>query len=204
VSEDPSPCGLGDRLSNAQRGGFFSWFCLAAVAADEPSPDPAVVSAHQWERFRPSGPRFHHLVELAVGLDESGCIGAANLAIDRSFIEQPAVRPFARDIAKSFLHWVLPTEAAAALHDEIALIGAFADGESVVIGHSDALWSHLRQRFMRTHSEVEVFMGRRAKSARRVGHVGIAFENRADPRDEARSPASGKRSGWLFIRVGRE
>jgi hypothetical protein len=69
VSGDPPPCGLGDRLSNAQQGGFFSWFCLTAVEADEPSPHPAINSTHDWQRFRPSGPRFHHLVELAVGLD---------------------------------------------------------------------------------------------------------------------------------------
>jgi len=189
VSEDPSRCGLGDRLSNARQGGFFSWFCLAAVAADEPSPVRAFDPAYEWERFRPSGPRFHDLVELAFGLDASGCIGAASLAIDRSFIEKPAVRPFARDIAKSFLYWVLPTDAQAALQDEIGLIGAFADGESVVIGHPDALWSHLLNRFTRARSEAEVFMGRRSKSARSVGHTGIAFENCG---------------GWLLIRVSRE
>jgi hypothetical protein len=200
---DSPRSGLGDRLSDAQRSSFFSWFCLTAVAADEASPDRAIDPAHQWERFRPSGPRFHRLVELALGLDESGCIAAANLAIDRSFIERPAVRPFARDIAKSFLYWALPTEAAAVLQDEIALIGAFADGESVVIGHPDALRSRLLNRFARARSEAEVFMGRRSKSARRVGHTDIAFESRVTRQDEARSPATGKRGGWLLIRISR-
>lgn len=210
MTEDQAACGLGDRLAHAQQGGFFSWFCLAAVGADEPALGPAINPAHDWRRFRPSGPRFHHLAELAVGLDDSHCITGANLSIARSFIDRPPIRPFARDIAQSFLCWVLPAEAELALRKEIGMIGAFADGESVVIGHPDALRSRwLRRsrwlnRFMGPRGEADVFMGRRSRSKRRVGGTCIAFENRADPRAGVSSPAAERCGGWLFMRVSRE
>jgi hypothetical protein len=190
VSHDAPPCGLGARLANAQQSGFFTWFCLCAVGADEPLPEPAVEPARTAQRFRPSGPRFHELVELAIDPNESACITAASLSIARSFIENPANRPFARDIAKSFLYWVLPTEAAHALRHEIALIGAFADGESVVIAHPDAPRPSWLDRLLGRRNEAAVFMRQRGCSRRRVGRTRIAFEN--------------GRGGWLSMRVSGE
>jgi hypothetical protein len=201
MSEDSPPCGLGDRLADAQQGGFFSWFCLSAIGADEPAAEAAIDPAHNWQRFRPSGPRFHHLVELAVGLDESARISAASLGIARSFIEMPAIRPFARDIAKSFLNWMLPAETAAALRQEIELIGTFADGESVVITHADVPRPGWLHRVMGRSHEAAVFMGRVKRSKRRVGGTRIVFENRADPPHDMSSPAAAAGGGWLFIRV---
>jgi hypothetical protein len=216
VSDDSHPCGLGNRLSDAQRSGFFSWFCLSAVSADEVSLDPAIGSAQDC-RFRPSGQRFHQLVELAVRLDESECIRAAHLGVARSFIDAPAIRPFARDVAKSFLNWALPTEAGSALRREIALIGAFADGESVVISHPVSYpavpRTHWLQRWMDRRHEAAVFMGRRTRSQRRVGHIRIAFENWAKPSadrnygerpDDVKSLPTGQREGWLFMRISSE
>lgn len=213
MSEAPHPCGLGSRLSDAERSGFFSWFCLSAASADEASLDPAIGSAQDCRRFRPSGPRFHDLVELTVRLDESACIRAAHLGIARSFIDAPAIRPFARDVAKSFLNWALPTEAGSALRREIALIGAFADGDSVVIAHPDVPRPRWLPGWRDRRHEAAVFMGRRRRSQRQVGHIRIAFENqarpsapwaRAEPPDSVESFAPGKRDGWLFMRISRD
>jgi hypothetical protein len=210
VSEDPPRCGLGDRLSHAQQDGFFSWFCLCAVGADEPPLGGQVDRVCTGQRFRPSGPRFHHLVELAVALDESTCIKAASLSIARSLIEQPAIRPFARDITKSFLGWVLPIEAQVALRRQIALIGAFADGESVVIAHPDAPRLGRLHRLLGRGNEAAVFMGRRTRSKRRIGRTRIVLENRdgtrecaigAGPVGEGSSTATARRARWLLLRA---
>ena len=213
MSEYLPRCGLGDRLSHAQQSGFFRWFCLRAVGADEPPLSVEADLVRVDQRFRPSGPRFHRLVELAVALDESDCIRAASLSIARSFIERPALRPFARDIAKSFLNWVLPTEAEVALRRQIALIGAFADGPSVVIAHPDAPRPDWLCRLLGRGNEAAVFMGRRTRIKRRVSGTRIAFENReeagdcpigADPEVEWGSTATGRRENWLLILVNGE
>lgn len=213
MSEDPPRCGLGDRLSNAQQSGFFSWFCLCAVGTDEPPLSGQVDRLCSGQRFRPSGPRFHHFVELTVALDESTCITVASLRIARSFIDKPAIRPFARDIAKSFLNWVLPTEAQVALRRQIALIGAFADGESVVIAHPGAPRPNWLYRLLGRGNEAAVFMGRRTRSKRQVSGTRIAFENRDEAPEgpigtdlvcEMGSTATARRESWLSIRVSGE
>jgi hypothetical protein len=198
MSED---CGLGGRLADAQKGGFFSWFCLSEVGADDPQVETALDPPWRWQRFRPNGPRFHDLVELAVGLNETACIGAADLCIARSFIESPAIRPFARDIAKSFLNWVLPEEAGLALRHEIELIGAFADGESVVIAHADAPRPRWLYHALGRGGEAEVFMGSQSRSRRHVGQTHIAFENRAGPPDEKSTSGSVQPGRWLSILI---
>ena len=210
--EDSPPCGLGDRLSHARQGGFFTWFCLSEVGAHDPSA-ASVDSGHDWRRFRPSGPRFHHLVELAVGLDESGRIEAARLGIARSFIETSSIRPFARDIGKSFLNWALPAEVRLELTHEIRLIGAFADGDSLVIAHPDAPRPRWRDVIFGSRSEAAVFAGQRTRSERRIAGTRISFENcdgaprrriSAGLRGALHSTAVVRRGGWLFIRVNQE
>jgi len=213
VSEDPPGCGLGNRLSLAEQSGFFCWFCLSAVGADEPPLSGQLDGARAGRRFRPSGPRFHHLVELTLDLDESTCITAARLRIARSFIDEPAIRPFARDIAKSFLGWVLPTAAELALRQQIALIGTFADGESVVICHRDSPRPRWLDHLVGRGNEAAVFMGRRTRSKRRIGRIRITFENHlqtaqrsidTDRAGEASSLATAGRERWLLIHVSGE
>ena len=137
-----------------------------------------------WQRFRPSGPRFRPLVELEVGLDSFGQIEAACLGLDRSFIAAAPIRPFARDIATSYLQWVLPTDAAVVLSRDIELIGAFCDGESALIipaADRRATWFTWWGKHRDSAAAADAFMGTLAHASRRVGNTRIFFENLSEP-----------------------
>lgn len=172
--------GLGESVGDAQASGFFRWFHLAD--ADEVA--AIDVNAHEiagrtWRRFRPSGPSFHDLVELAVGVDGVERISAACLGIDRAFIADSRIRPFARDIAKSFLNWILPADASIALAPEIDAISQFCDGESVVIARSSARpisrpkWGNQ----LTSGDMAEVFIGNAARAEQTIHQTRIVFEN---------------------------
>ena len=180
---DKAPrAGLGETLAQARTGGFFLWFHLTEVD------DVAAIHAGgrddgmAWHRFRPSGERFRPLVELALGIDDQGRIAASCLGVDRGFIGSPASRPFARDIVKSYLQWILPADAAAALDTETDAIGQFCDGESVVIVRQSAVRPSLFDaRGAGDGGIADVFMGQAAVAECQVGRTRIAFENLIEP-----------------------
>jgi hypothetical protein len=183
MTDEAPRAGLGETIAQAQTAGFFLWFHLAEVdEVDAIQANGREATGPVLHRFRPSGPRFHHLVELALGLDGDGQINAACLGIDRAFIAAARIRPFARDIAKSYLHWILPDDAAAALAPEIDIIGQFCDGESVVIVHSSAIRrSWLTWWGKRGGDMANVFMGKAARAERQFGRTRIVFENLIEP-----------------------
>jgi hypothetical protein len=87
------PALVGMRLDEVTHTGFFQWFHL------EPA---GQLDAHTTS-FKPSGPDFHELVTVTARTDDAGGVVAIELAIARSFIEDPRQGMFAADIAKSFL-----------------------------------------------------------------------------------------------------
>ena len=207
--------GLGETLVAARAGGFFSWFHLEPVdAAAVVSGDAQEIPVQAWHRFRPSGPRFHPLVELAVGTGGDERIIAACLGIDREFIAGVRDRPFARDIAKSFLDWILPDDARAVLAPDIAGIGQFCDGESrVIVAASAVSTSGFPQQPQRSGEGVsQVFIGNAARAEQTIGWIRIVFENLIEPlpRGVQSRPATAVRAvpqeeqaAWLRIAVSR-
>ncbi len=110
---------VGLSLEEATRTGFFQWFNL------EPA---AQLDAHR-TAFKPSGPNFRDLVAVTVLVSEEGRITAIDLALARSFIEDPRQGMFAADLAKSFLAAALePADRAHMQHliDTIAYGGRYA------------------------------------------------------------------------------
>jgi hypothetical protein len=96
---------------------FFVWFHL------EPADAPVTAGRPTWHSFRPSGPAFHPLVALDVGVDADSAIREARLGLDRAFIDGRE-DAFARDIAASFLRWALD---AGAVERAGPLIASIAD-----------------------------------------------------------------------------
>ena len=184
-SKTPSS-GLGTTMAEAQASSFFSWFHLTAVDDVAPIDDPAQeIAGRTWHRFRPSGPSFQPLVELAVAVGGDERISAACLGIDRAFIANARIRPFARDIAKSFLNWILPEEACIALAADIDAISQFCDGESVVITRYRRLPAATLKDQARSASGdmADVFIGNSARAEQTIGSTRIAVResDRAAP-----------------------
>ena len=177
----PAPAGLGQSLAAARQDAFFSWFHL--------EPDPALPEGvgAGWRWFRPSGESFHKLVQLALRVDGADNIEAAILGVDRAFIDPPSLRPFARDIVRSFLIWGLPEKARAPLRARIDEIGQFADGESRVIQSVSAPdWSRRDPTDASTGSDwANAFLGRTDRAESRAGgfHATLANLNAALPAD---------------------
>jgi hypothetical protein len=83
-----------DLTAVRQSSDFFNFFHLAPTGA---AGAPGVID------FRPIGSQFAALVDVEVTVDAADKITAVTLTLTRSFIDDPANGPFARDIAKSFL-----------------------------------------------------------------------------------------------------
>jgi len=214
VNSETPRAGLGGTIAEAQAGGFFGWFHLAAVddlaAIDDQAQEFAGLT---WHRFRPSGSSFNSLVELAVGVDGDERISAACLGIDRSFIANARIRPFARDIAKSFLNWILPEDACIALAAEIDAISQFCDGESVVITRSSAD-STSRSKFDKPRAGggmADVFIGISARAEQTIGTTRIVSENLIEPlpfgvssrrTETLRAVPDEEQEAWFRIAVG--
>src|SRR5947209_15745185 len=97
-----APAGAGT-LEDERKSEFFTFFHLQPSC--EPSPADL---GRSWHCFRPSGPKFEALVEVAVLAGESGRVVRSRLGLARTFINRRADGVFARDIAKSFLLWAFP------------------------------------------------------------------------------------------------
>lgn len=179
----PAPDGLGQTLSTARQNSFFTWFHL--------EPDPALPekAGAGWRWFQPSGESFHNLVQLALRVDEADNIETAILGVDRAFIEPPSLRPFARDIVRSFLIWGLPEKARAPFQARIDEIGQFADGESRVIQSVSAPDGSRRDPTdASTGSDwANAFLGRADRAESRAGgfHATLANLNEPLPADVA-------------------
>ncbi len=92
---------LGETLEQAKQTDFFRFFHLEQSQVSKN--DGSTVTA-----FKPSGEKFHPLVTIRVTTDGAGRILALEMALVRSFIDDPRDGIFARDIAKSFLQDGLP------------------------------------------------------------------------------------------------
>ena len=173
----PAPNGLGHSLAAARQDAFFTWFHL--------EPDPALLEnagmGCRW--FRPSGESFHALVQLAVRVDEADNIESAILGVDRAFIEPASLRPFARDIVRSFLIWGLPEEARAPMQDRIDEIGQFADGESRFIQSTSApRWSRRDRPEPASESDwAKAFLGHVERGEGLAGRFHVTFANLNEP-----------------------
>ena len=113
------PALVGMRLDEAARTGFFQWFHLEPVER----PDLHTTS------FKPSGPSFRELATVTARTDDANRIVAIELALARSFIEDPQQGMFAADIAKSFLDAALAAPERAHMQhliDTIAHGGTYA------------------------------------------------------------------------------
>jgi hypothetical protein len=213
-NSDLPRAGLGETIPEAQAGGFFGWFHLAPVDDLAPIEDNAQeVAGLTWHRFRPSGSSFNALVELAVGVGSDERIAAACLGIDRAFIANARNRPFARDIAKSFLNWILPQEAGIALAADVEAISQYCDGESVVITRSSADSSSRPTSGgpRASGGMADVFIGSAARAEQTVGSTRIMSENLMEPlprgvssrrTETLRAVPDNDQEAWLRIAVG--
>jgi hypothetical protein len=92
---------LGETLEQAKQTDLFRFFHLEQSQVSKS--DGSTVTA-----FKPSGAKFRPLVTIKVTTDGAGRILALEMALARSFIDDPRDGIFARDIAKSFLQAGLP------------------------------------------------------------------------------------------------
>ncbi len=105
---------------------FFAWFHLEADGT--PVPDGDDLS----HRFRPAGSAFQSVVALDVVTDAADGMRSACLSLDRSFVSGPE-DAFARDIAKSFLGWILDSTAQERAQPLIAHIADLSTADAPVI-----------------------------------------------------------------------
>src|SRR5262245_26046296 len=96
------PTPLFGRLADERKGEFFTWFNLVERGAPSPERD-----GHVRHYFHPSGPAFQRLVKFDLSVAADDTIVAAQLSLDRDFVEDARNSAFARDISKSFLAWSL-------------------------------------------------------------------------------------------------
>jgi len=170
--------GLGQALAAAEAGEFFGWFHLA------PDPGAPVPPAPQaaWRFYRPSGARFHAQTQLAARVDREGRVIAAVLGVDRAFIDDASIRPFARDLVRSFLVWALPPAAAAGFAPRLDALGRFGDEERVIRSASAPAWSF--KKLIRAADEDDfaaAFIGAVPRAAGAAGGVRIGLETLAGP-----------------------
>jgi hypothetical protein len=123
-SAESTPIGfIGMSLDEAAKTHFFQWFSFAAAA-------PPVAETTV---FKPDGSKFHDLATLSVTVGANGRIALIDLAITRSFIEDPREGMFAADLGKSFLEAALPPDDQAAMQHLIDTIGYGGTYERPVI-----------------------------------------------------------------------
>jgi hypothetical protein len=88
---------LGDNLIHAEKTDLFTFFHLEHTAKAKND------KGHEVITFKPTGPKFRPLVSLDITTDGKGRLRALDLTLQRSFIEDPEIGVFARDIAKSLI-----------------------------------------------------------------------------------------------------
>jgi hypothetical protein len=90
---------VGSKLSIVQKtSDLFVFFNFASIG-EEKLPDGTQVTS-----FKPTGDAFKALVTLAVTTDDRGTIKKLQLAVSRSFIDDPQKCIYSADLVKSFLY----------------------------------------------------------------------------------------------------
>ena len=121
---------LSTTIETAQKSGFFTWFAFVRTT------DHAASGLGGTITFRPSGPKFHDLVEMQWTLDPALRISAMELVLSRAFIDDAREGIYARDISKSFLRAATPDADRTAL-GELANEFEFSHSFPVVVAASE-------------------------------------------------------------------
>jgi hypothetical protein len=110
------------KLSVVQTGAdFFRFFNFSPIGKEKLPDGTKVIS------FKPTGDAFRALVTLRVTTDDQGIIKKLDLAVARSFIDDPKKCVYAADLVKSFL-----TDAAATTEgDDVSLLAAEINARSM-------------------------------------------------------------------------
>jgi hypothetical protein len=169
------------KLADEREGEFFTWFHLQE--RDAPAPEPGGRMRHC---FHPSGPAFQEFVKLDLVVARDDAIVAAQLALDRDFVEDARNGPFARDIAKSFLLWALRHEPGPAARPLIANIANPAAAGTPVIAHTGTMPGPPSAD---SSGGSDVFLGQRLAAKLALAGASVALRN----------TANGRR--WLIIEV---
>jgi hypothetical protein len=162
---ESAPLGfIGMSLDDATKTELFQWFHFA------PEASPAAgVSV-----FKPSGEKFHDLATLSVAIGADGRITAIDLAIARSFIDDPRDGIFAADLGKSFLAAVLPPDDRTAMQHLIDTIGYGGNfGRQVITGAPGPA----NLQIIRDSAPYLVWLDRNEYWQRPVGAVSLRLEN---------------------------
>ena len=113
---------LGAKLSVVQNeADFFRFFNFSPIGKEKLPDGSKVIS------FKPTGDAFRALVTLRATTDDQGIIKKLDLAVARSFIDDPKKCVYAADLVKSFL-----TDAAATTEeDDVSLLAAEINARSM-------------------------------------------------------------------------
>lgn len=169
VFANPAAAALGDPLAPSLEGDFFSFFGFSE-ASRAPAGDGLTAIAFGQRAQSP----FKALVALELVVDASGRLVAAELALQRSFVDGPT-EPFARDVAKSFLRFATPAADAKALADLAREIEAgFRPTSGAVVirrGPAPTLPDPPTPGYRAFLGEVPSFERRLTRSTLRIDHV---------------------------------
>jgi hypothetical protein len=124
--------GFGETLEQAKQTGFFKWFTLEQTG-ESPEKGGKQVS------FQPTGERFHDLARVNVTVDGQGRIVAAELVLQRMFVESSSEGIFARDITKSFLQTGVNPQDQESIASLVREIDQIKGSSAPVIVHQDAV-----------------------------------------------------------------
>lgn len=175
---------IGSGLKQALDQEFFRWFSLERYEAPRPLADGSV-----WHGFRPSGEKFRELATINLETDAGDRILDATLCLDRAFIEHPQDGPFARDIAASFLRWILSPDQQAAIGGFLSELGDL--GPNVIrLSRAPAPPPGCPSPLYR------VFLGRDKDAEQMLPGVLLRIAN-LQAREGPRDP----RHDWIWIRV---
>jgi len=176
---------IGSALTAALNQEFFRWFHL-----ERHEPPQALADGRTWHGFRPSGEKFQSVVTVNLETDAGDHIIDAKLCLDRAFVEHPKDGAFARDIATSFLRWVLSPDQQEPLSGFLSELGDL--GPNVI-------------RFARASVEVppgspgplyRVYLGREKDAEQALPGVLLRLTN-LQAREGLRDP----QHDWIWIRV---
>lgn len=101
----PSAFGhLGTRLDDLKKTDLFTWFHLEQTDIARDMQGQMVVT------FKPEGEKFRLLTTVKVTLASDSQVLVVELLLSRSFVDHDRDGVFARDIAKTFLHTLVPQD----------------------------------------------------------------------------------------------
>ncbi|MFI4987570.1 MAG: hypothetical protein ACHQF3_09020 [Alphaproteobacteria bacterium] len=163
-------------LADVEQSSFFTWFHL------EESARSAAADGQQVVRYKPSGPRFHSLVTLAITVDGAGFVERLDLLLLRAFIDSPGNGPFARDIAKSFLADAPPATDADGLATLASEVEHRASGSAAVLVGPGYRKPELPSE---PSDGYKTFAGARESYSQTLSRSALEMKNEAGPDGEA-------------------